>query len=144
MNSGSVSCHESSTKLGGVVGHLHSGNLAYQSDIFDCYNTGALPTDQKSDTGGILGYAASYSNIYRTFNSGKISHGNAIVGTHHSGSSFHHDNNYYVEGTGGGWPSSTSVKKSDVGNKDRYHGFDFTNVWLITDDGPTLRNCPFQ
>lgn len=144
MNSGSVSCHESSTKLGGVVGHLHSGNLAYQSDIFDCYNTGALPTDQKSDTGGILGYAASYSNIYRTFNSGKISHGNAIVGTHHSGSSFHHDNNYYLEGTGGGWPSATSVKKSDIADQGRYHGFDFSNVWRITGDGPRLRHCPFQ
>lgn len=144
MNSGSVSCHESSTKLGGVVGHLHSGNLAYQSDIFDCYNLGALPTDQKSDTGGILGYAASYSNIYRTFNSGKISHGNAIVGTHHSGSSFHHDNNYYLEGTGGGWPSATSVKKSDIGDQSRYHGFDFSNVWRITGDGPRLRHCPFQ
>lgn len=144
MNSGEVSCQDKSTYIGGVVGRLHSGNLAYDSKIYDCYNTGALPTDQKSDTGGILGYAGSYTNTYRTFNSGKVSHGNAIIGTHHSGSLFHHDNNYYVEGTGGGWPSSTSVKKSDVGNKDRYHGFDFTNVWLITDDGPTLRNCPFQ
>lgn len=145
MNSGTISCADKSVHLGGVAGHLHSGSLTgYSNSIRDCYNTGEITSDQKDDTGGILGYAASYTNTYRTFNSGRVHHGNAIIGTHHSGSLFHHSHNYYVDGTGGGWPSSTKVGKNDVGNKGKYEDFDFTNVWDITSSGPVLRKCPFQ
>lgn len=143
MNSAKVSASSSSTHVGGVVGHLHSGDLSYDSEITDCYNTGELPTDQNSDTGGILGYAANYTNIYRTFNRGKVSHGNAIIGTHHSGSLFHHKNNYYLSGTGGGWPSSTEVSANKIADKSVYHDFDFTNIWDISSQGPVLRDCPF-
>lgn len=100
--------------------------------------------DQKDDTGGILGYAASYTDTHRTFNRGKISHGNAIIGTHNSGSTFYHSHNYYLEGTGGSWPSSTSVKSSDISTESKYGDFDFKNVWIMTGDGPQLRDCPFQ
>lgn len=144
MNSGRVSASVSSTHVGGVVGHMHSSDLSYNNEIMDCYNTGELPSDQKNDTGGILGYAANYSNTYRTFNRGKVSHGNAIIGTHHSGSLFHHKYNYYLAGTGGSWPSSTEVKSDKIADKSVYHDFDFTNVWDITPDGPVLRNCPFR
>lgn len=144
MNSGRVSASASSTHIGGVVGHMHSSDLSYNNEIMDCYNTGDIPSDQKDDTGGILGYAANYSNTYRTFNRGKVSHGNAIIGTHHSGSLFHHKYNYYLEGTGGGWPSSTEVKKDRIADKSVYSDFDFTNVWDISSDGPVLRNCPFR
>lgn len=144
MNSGEVSCKVKSTKLGGVVGNLHSGNLAYTGEIRDCYNIGSMPSDQDADTGGILGYAANHTNIYRTFNGGKISHGNAAIGTHHSGSSIHHSNNYYLEGSGKSWPSSTSVPKDKLADKSVYHDFDFNNIWDITSDGPVLRHCPFQ
>lgn len=144
MNAGTISCDVTSTKLGGVVGHLHSGNLAYTAEIHDCYNIGSLPNDQKDDTGGILGYAAYRTNTYRTFNRGKISHGNAIIGTHKSGSMFNHSDNYYLEGTGASWPSSTSVKQDKLADKTVYHNFDFNNIWDITADGPVLRNCPFK
>lgn len=144
MNSGTISCDASSTKLGGVVGHLHYTNLANAAEIHDCYNTGAIPSDQKDDTGGILGYVTTRNNIYRTFNCGKISHGNAIIGTHKSGTIFYHDHNYYLSGTGGGWPSSTSVAQDNLGDKSVYGDFDFEKVWMITSDGPILRNCPFQ
>ena len=137
MNTATVKASVSSTRIGGIVGHLHSGDLRYDSEITDCCNTGELPSDQKDDTGGILGYAANYTNIYRTFNRGKVSHGNAAIGTHHSGSLFHHSNNYYLAGTGKSWPSSTEVSADRVGDWSVYKDFDFVN-------GPELRNCPFK
>lgn len=145
MNAGTISCDNPSTKLGGVVGHLGGASYSDHSAIIrDCYNTGAILVDQKDDTGGILGYAASYTDTHRTFNRGEISHGNAIIGTHNSGSTFYHSHNYYLEGTGGSWPSSTSIKRDDMVNESKYGDFDFTNVWIMTGDGPQLRDCPFQ
>lgn len=144
MNTATVKASVSSTRIGGVVGHLHSGDLRYDSEITDCCNIGELPSDQKDDTGGILGYAANYTNIYRTFNRGKVSHGNAAIGTHHSGSLFHHSNNYYLAGTGKSWPSSTEVSADRVGDWSVYKDFDFVNVWVIHTNGPELRNCPFK
>lgn len=144
MNTATVKASVSSTHVGGVVGHLHSGDLRYDSEITDCCNIGELPSDQKDDTGGILGYAANYTNIYRTFNRGKVSHGNAAIGTHHSGSLFHHSNNYYLAGTGKSWPSSTEVSADRVGDWSVYKDFDFVNVWVIHTNGPELRNCPFK
>ncbi len=143
MNSGTISCSVSSTKLGGVVGHLHYTNLANQAIIRDCLNIGDIPSDQKDDTGGILGYTTTRNDIHRTFNRGKISHGNAIIGTHKSGTIFYHSHNYYLAGTGGSWPSSTSVKESDIAKESVYGDFDFSTVWKMTSDGPTLRRCPF-
>lgn len=142
-NTATVTATSSSTHVGGVAGHLHSSDLTYDSELTDCLNTGDIPCDQSDDTGGILGYAANYTNTYRTFNSGKVSHGNAIIGTHHSGSLFHHSNNYYLSGTGGSWPSSTSVSSGKIADKSVYKGFDFTKIWDITPAGPTLRDCPF-
>lgn len=143
MNSGTISCDNSETKLGGVVGHLHYTNLANQAQVHDCYNTGDIPSDQKSDTGGIIGYVTTRNDIFRTFNRGKISHGNATIGTHKSGTIFYHDHNYYLAGTGGGWPSSTSVASDKISDKSVYEDFDFNNVWEMTSDGPALRDWPF-
>ncbi len=144
MNSGTISCDNRDTHLGGVVGYLHYSNLANSAEIRDCYNTGAIPSDQKADTGGILGYVTTRNNIYRTFNRGKISDGNATIGTHKSGTIFYHDHNYYLAGTGKSWPSSTSVAEDKIGDKSVYSDFDFDKIWNITTSGPVLRNCPFQ
>ncbi len=144
MNSGTISSDNRDTHLGGVVGYLHYSNLANSAEIRDCYNTGAIPSDQKADTGGILGYVTTRNNIYRTFNRGKISDGNATIGTHKSGTIFYHDHNYYLAGTGKSWPSSTSVAEDKIGDKSVYSDFDFDKIWNITTSGPVLRNCPFQ
>lgn len=144
MNSGKITCSKTSTKLGGVVGHIGTSNLHHTAILRDCYNIGELPSDQKDDTGGILGYAASFTDTHRTFNRGKVSHGNAIIGTHAAGSTFVHSHNYYLEGTGGSWPSSTSIKSADISNESKYGDFDFVNVWQMTPSGPILRDCPFQ
>lgn len=145
MNSGRISCDDTRTKLGGIVGYLDNGRPSYDDTyIKDCYNTGDIECDQKDDTGGILGCADAKTNIARTFNRGKISHGNAIIGTHNGGCLFDHSDNYYLDGTGNSWPSSKSVSAADIGKESSYGGFDFTNIWKITSEGPVLRDCPFQ
>ncbi len=145
MNSGEVTCDVSSTKLGGVVGSISAASSTdHLSIVRNNYNTGALPDDQKSDTGGILAYASTYTDTHCNFNRGKVSHGNAIIGTHASGSIFYHSHNYYLDGTGGSWPSSTKLSASEISNESKYTDFDFKNVWLMTSEGPVLRNCPFQ
>lgn len=144
MNSAVISCDKKSTKLGGIVGHGKCGFSNETAIIRDCYNTGSISVDQKDDTGGILGFAGHDTHTYHNFNRGKIAHGNAIVGTHSSGSKIFHHENYYIEGTGGSWPSSTKLSASDITNKDKFEGFDFENVWEMTSDGPVLRDCHFQ
>lgn len=146
MNTGEISCAKSSTKLGGVVGHIHSGGGgSYNNSIIhDCLNEGTLPTDQKNDTGGIVGMVTTCTDTYRTFNYGKVSHGNAIIGTHNGGTIFYHDHNYYLEGTGKSWPSSTSVAEDKLTDESVYKDFDFDKVWYMSGHGPRLRNCPFD
>ncbi len=147
MNSGTISNGLGSTKLGGIVGILHQTNsngfTAYAT-IQNCYNLGDIPSKQKNDTGGILGFAGAYSGVYRTFNDGMIEHGNATMGTHTAGTILFHGDNYYVEGTGKSWPSSKSVKSDKVSDLNSYSGFDFNKVWKITMYGPRLQHCPFQ
>ena len=144
-NYGKIWSGDSQTIVGGVVGRLHGCSVEkYDHKITDCANYGELPTDQKEDNGGILGWADSYTNIYRTFNRGKVWHGNAIIGTHLGGSIFHHDHNYYLDGTRGGWPSSTKVSAGNIADKNVYKDFDFFNVWQMTADGPRLRYAPCQ
>ena len=144
MNTGTVTSDAFSTKLGGVAGHLDKAAIQYDTYVEDCCNWGSLPNDQKSDTGGILGYAASYTNIERNFNRGIIGDGNAIVGTHNSGTWVHHDYNYFLYGTGKDWPSAISVKADKLTDQSVYETFNFKSVWRMTEKGPVLRNCPFQ
>lgn len=145
-NTGKVTCDVASTKLGGVVGHLQppmGSGPWMESWIEDCRNEGEIPGDQKDDTGGILGFASHYTHIDRCYNNGKVSYGNAIVGTHSGGSKFYHADNYYYVGSGNDWPGSIMVNAQNVSKADTYHNFDFKNVWEITTSGPVLRNVRF-
>lgn len=144
LNTGEISCKMPSTKLGGVVGHIHQGFGNHDnSTIHDCLNEGKLPTDQKDDTGGIVGMVTTSTDTYRTFNYGKVSHGNATIGTHNGGTIFYHDHNYYFAGTGKSWPSSTAVEEDKLTDYSVYKEFDFDKVWYMSGHGPRLRNCPF-
>lgn len=143
-NAGRISCDNASTKLGGVVGHFHQGKLDRGNcTLHDCVNTGSIPADQKDDTGGIVGMVTMKTDTYRTFNRGMVSHGNATIGTHNSGTIFSHDHNYYLSGTGKSWPSSTSVGSEKITDPSVYKEFDFNKVWEMSLYGPKLRNCPF-
>lgn len=145
MNNGEITCDAASTKLGGVVGHQEKYTRAYTSKVENCLNWGALPGKQKDDTGGILGYAASNSAIFKCVNRGVVSHGNAIVGTHNPGTNFYHSDNYYFAGTGGSWPSSIEVSAMGLISADSFTNLDFKKIWILEkDNGPMLRNCPFQ
>ena len=145
MNNGEVSCDASSTKLGGVVGHQETYTREYTSKVENCLNWGALPGKQKDDTGGILGYAANHSAIFKCVNRGIVSHGNAIVGTHNSGTVFYHSDNYYFAGSGKSWPSSIEVTDAGLTSSTPFKNLDFKKVWILdSGNGPMLRNCPFQ
>lgn len=147
MNAGKISAGFH-THVGGVVGYLRSG-INYNAttkgtQVYDCYNIGNIAPDVEDDTGGIVGITESYSDTFRNFNRGDIRDGNAIIGTHTSSSLFSHSDNYYLDGKGDGWPSSTKVSQKDLGKESTYHNFNFKSIWQITSDGPILRNCPFQ
>ena len=145
MNNGEVTCDASSTKLGGVVGHQETYTREYTSKVENCLNWGALPGKQKDDTGGILGYAANHSAIFKCVNRGIVAHGNAIVGTHNSGTIFYHSDNYYFAGSGKSWPSSIEVTDAGLTSSAPFKNLDFKKVWILDNgNGPMLRNCPFQ
>lgn len=118
--------------------------MDYGHKITDCANYGDLPSKQKHDNGGILGYTEAYTNTYRTFNKGKVSHGNAIIGDHQGASLFHHSHNYFLEGTGKDWPSSTKVSAGDLCKESTYSDFDFKDIWAMTPDGPQPYSVPFN
>lgn len=141
MNSATVSSGHRDTYVGGVIGYLEEGN---KSDVNDCYNTGAVPCKQSHDSGGIIGTVDHLTNIYRCVNRGMVSHGNAMIGTHKTGSLFDHGSLYFLEGTGANWPSATKVSKADFTKESAFGGLDFSNNWVMTADGPELRNCPWQ
>ncbi|MDE6794958.1 MAG: hypothetical protein K2J63_06595 [Muribaculaceae bacterium] len=145
MNDGEVRCDVSSTKLGGVVGHQETYWMEYTSQVKNCLNWGHINSDQKDDTGGILGYAAEHTYTLKNYNRGSIRHGNAIIGTHNPGTKIYHADNYYYINSGGSWPDAIMVDAGGLVSAEPYHNLDFENVWiLVKDQGPMLRNCPFQ
>ncbi|MDE7465432.1 MAG: hypothetical protein K2M59_03260 [Muribaculaceae bacterium] len=141
MNSATVSSGNRDTYVGGVIGYLEEGN---KSDVNDCYNTGNVPCNQKHDSGGIIGTVDHLTNIYRCVNWGIVSYGNAIIGTHKTGSLFDHGALYFLEGTGKSWPSAKGVSKANFTKESSFSGLDFTNNWQMTSYGPELRDCPWQ
>ncbi len=141
LNTATVTSTDASSFVGGVIGYLEEGK---KSDVNNCHNTGAVPCKQKHDSGGIIGCVDHLTNIYRVVNQGMVSHGNATIGTHKSGSLFDHGSLYYLEGTGSNWPSATKVSKTDFNKESSFKGLDFKDVWEMTSAGPVLQRCPFR
>lgn len=139
-NYGTIDAQHNSSRVGGILGFMEEGP---DSRVDNCANYGKVLGKHQSDNGGIVGYVDHLTNIYDCFNAGNVDNGNAAIGTHKSGSIFNHDGLYYIDGTGKSWPSATKVSKSDAGDKSRYPRLDFDKVWIITSDGPLLRDCPF-
>lgn len=149
-NLGTITCDDYATKLGGVVGQMMRGDSGYLSG---CVNWGSIPGDQKSDTGGILGCASLFNYIHRNWNKGMVSHGNAIIGTHTSGSSVSHSYNYYLEGTGANWPDAESVAPNRITVQSSFPHFPwgpgqdyvgYTGEWyLMSSEGPIPMSFDF-
>ncbi len=146
MNSGEVKCSDSNTNIGGLLGYQEEGTSSHHDDycVRDSYNDGPLTSDQKSDNGGLVGKVSHYSYILRCMNYGKVSHGNACIGTRQSSAIVYHDYLYYLDGTGKDWYSTGKISQSDLSDKSKYHTFDFDNIWIIADGRAELRHCPWQ
>lgn len=141
MNTATVTSTDANSFVGGVIGYLEERS---KSNVNNCHNSGAVPCKQNHDSGGIVGCVDHLTNIYRVVNQGMVSHGNAIIGTHKSGSLFDHGSLYYLEGTGSNWPSATKVSKADFSKESSFKGLDFKDIWEMTSNGPALQHCPFR
>lgn len=147
FNDGEVSSSYSNNNLGGILGYQEEGNSDkhdHDSWLHDSLNRGHISSKQHDDNGGILGKADHYAYVEKTVNLGDIAKGNGIIGTHKSAAILYHDNNYYQDGKGKGWPDAKKVDSNKVGDKSSYPALDFNNIWTISDGSPWLRDCPFQ
>ena len=153
-NRGNISSDNVDSHVGGILGYQEEGNDYDENHwmTHDCYNSGSITSDQKSDNGGIVGCVDSYSEVVRCINIGKVSpNGNGVVGTRKSSAIWHHHDLYYLDGTGGGW-CAESFSDSEKKNTSTFNNFDFSGkgVWIIDSDNsknngfPYLRDCPFQ
>ncbi len=153
-NRGNISSDNVDSHVGGILGYQEEGNDYDENHwmTHDCYNSGSITSDQKSDNGGIVGCVDSYSEVVRCINIGKVSpNGNGVVGTRKSSVIWHHHDLYYLDGTGSGW-CAESFSDSEKKNTSTFNNFDFSGkgVWVIDSDNsknngfPYLRDCPFQ
>ncbi|WP_455631963.1 hypothetical protein [Parabacteroides sp.] len=153
-NRGNISSDNVDSHVGGILGYQEEGNDYDENHwmTHDCYNSGSITSDQKSDNGGIVGCVDSYSEVVRCINIGKVSpNGNGVVGTRKSSAIWHHHDLYYLDGTGGGW-CAESFSDSEKKSTSTFNNFDFSGkgVWIIDSDNsknngfPYLRDCPFQ
>lgn len=153
-NRGNISSDNVDSHVGGILGYQEEGNDYDENHwmTHDCYNSGSITSDQKSDNGGIVGCVDSYSEVVRCINIGKVSpNGNGVVGTRKSSVIWHHHDLYYLDGTGSGW-CAESFSDSEKKNTSTFNNFDFSGkgVWIIDSDNsknngfPYLRDCPFQ
>lgn len=140
VNSGTIDSRDAKTHVGGILGFMEEGPDSY---IRNCANYGQVLNKHDSNNGGILGYADHLDNIFDCVNVGNVEEGNATIGTHKGGSIFDHDGLYMIDGSGWTWPSATVIKKEDKCEQSKYPRLDFKEIWMMTDEGPTIHDCPF-
>lgn len=140
VNRGEISCDNQDTRVGGLLGYQEEG---HNCEINNSLNAGAVTSKQKHDNGGLVGYMDHVSSCKNNVNSGKVSHGNATIGDHKG--SYTADYNYYLDGSGKGWPSSSiSIKESDFKKQSSFSHLDFDNYWTIGANGPEPKNCQWR
>lgn len=143
-NFGKIENSGSDAHIGGIVGFLEEGfNEDEDSYLHDCYNEGAIPSEQSDDNGGIVGYVDRYSPTKRCINFGKISYGNGCMGTHKNFATYYYSSLYYLENSGKGW-NAGSFTESEQDDTSTFKNFDFNSVWIMSGGRPKLRSCPFQ
>ena len=148
-NRGSISSSHSASNVGGLLGYQEDGQWNDEENymVHDCYNAGEVTSDQDDDNGGIVGYVDNFGEVVRCVNFGKVAYGNAMVGTHKSGTTWYHHNLYFLKNTGKDW-CGEEFSESDKSKESTYENFDFGSVWKIdtslNDGFPHLQSCPFQ
>lgn len=146
INTASINSTNADARIGGIAGYGEEGGYGtgyvYLCGVQNCRNSGKILPDQKSDTGGILGFGDNWILIASNFNNGKVDHGNAILGTQKTNGHQHWGYNYTLKGCGGSWPVDMTLilSSSAVTNEANFTDFDFNNIWEMTADGPNLRN----
>lgn len=138
VNTATISSGDKDSFVGGIVGYLEE-----EGELQSCHNLGEIPCHQNHDSGGIIGCVDHLTKIYRVVNQGKVSYGNATIGTHKDACIFDHSSLYYLEGTGKGWPSGTKVSEANFTKQSSFGGLDFTAVWTMSETGPVLARCPW-
>ncbi len=140
VNRGEVSSDNSNTRVGGIVGYQEEGDHSY---IFNNLNAGPVTSDQHHDNGGIVGYVDHNGYCQYNVNSGKVSHGNAIVGDHKG--AFTYGINYFLDGSGKKWPeNSHCLKSSDFKKQSSFQQLDFDRYWTMGSNGPEPKNCQWR
>lgn len=145
-NFGTISA-ANSTKVGGLVGYFEEGCMN-DYDIVrleNCYNMGEIPSNCSDDTGGLVGLISFYGRLRLSYNAGKVSDGNAILGTDH-GYLYHVDDTFFLEKSGKGW-KGTSLSDSKMRNLDNFKNFS-KDIWKtdasVNKGYPYLIDCPYQ
>ncbi|MGN0206558.1 MAG: hypothetical protein ACI4BC_04885, partial [Muribaculaceae bacterium] len=148
-NRGTISSENSASNVGGLLGYQEDGQWTDEEEYMthDCYNAGEVTSEQHNDNGGIVGYVDNFGEVVRCVNFGKVSDGNAMVGTHKSGTTWYHHDLYFLSGTGKDW-CGEEFSESEKSKESTYKNFDFKSVWKIDTSQnsgfPYLQDCPFQ
>lgn len=140
VNRGEVSSDNSDTRVGGLVGYQEEGNYCL---VKNSLNAGTVTSSQKHDNGGLVGYIDHDATCHYNVNSGKVSHGNAIIGDHKA--AYTSGNNYFLESSGKGWPStSISVSSGNFKKQSSFSSLDFNKIWTMGSNGPEPKNCSWR
>ena len=140
VNRGEVSSDNSDTRVGGLVGYQEEGNYCL---VKNSLNAGTVTSSQKHDNGGLVGYIDNDATCHYNVNSGKVSHGNAIIGDHKA--AYTSGNNYFLESSGKGWPSpSISVSSGNFKKQSSFSSLDFNKIWTMGSNGPEPKNCSWR
>lgn len=141
--------------IGGIVGYFEEGNYSTGSKtmrVSDCYNAGSIPTNSKSDNGGIIGSVSNYTAIYNSLNIGYVYYGNGCVGTHVDWSDIEEDHKYLYTIKGRNSHENkiwwdTKIDETKNSTLSYYKGFD-DDIWILSPSinkgFPYLINCYWQ
>lgn len=121
----------SGTSAGGIAGSIYGGT------INDCYNMGNI--EGKNCAGGISGKDGNSNYINRSYNMGKVEGEGEIGGIAPDGNyKIIVENGYYLEGRKS--EDGTPLSLSDFAKVDSFVGFDFDEVWEMSEARPLLKN----
>ena len=138
-NGGSIrECFNEGEINGGSAGGITGG--MYGLTLNDCYNAGNVTGSDYA--GGINGGAGNYSYLTNFLNTG------VILGSNNVGSVS--GNKYSCESSGcystanykqGSYSMDGElISPETINQQESYQGFDFESIWVISSEGPKLRN----